>query len=141
MSLPGSHVLRKRSASWGGPPGPSWGYHWADLDILRSLNFQVFGDERTASFLRSADRRSGPGTEGLCRALSPLPRHPRAGCPGGLLPVLSRARRHEPIRSFWPYGTGGRRFRRAMRHRRARMGPQLLAQRAQAARIEAIPKN
>lgn len=31
------------------PPGPSWGYHWADLDILRSLNFQVFGDERTGS--------------------------------------------------------------------------------------------
>jgi arylsulfatase A-like enzyme len=31
------------------PPGPSWGYHWADLDVLRSLNFQVFGDERTGS--------------------------------------------------------------------------------------------
>ena len=29
------------------PPGPSWGYHWADLDVFRALNFQVFGDERT----------------------------------------------------------------------------------------------
>jgi len=31
------------------PPGPSWGYHWADLDVLRALNYQVFGDERTGS--------------------------------------------------------------------------------------------
>lgn len=31
------------------PPGPSWGYHWADLDVMRSLNLQVFGDERTRS--------------------------------------------------------------------------------------------
>ena len=31
------------------PPGPSWGYHWADLDVFRSLNYQVFGDERTGS--------------------------------------------------------------------------------------------
>lgn len=31
------------------PPGPSWGYHWADLDVFRALNYQVFGDERTGS--------------------------------------------------------------------------------------------
>ncbi len=31
------------------PPGPSWGYHWADLDVFSALNFQVFGDERTSS--------------------------------------------------------------------------------------------
>jgi len=31
------------------PPGPSWGYHWADLDVFSALNFQVFGDERTGS--------------------------------------------------------------------------------------------
>jgi hypothetical protein len=26
------------------PPGPGWGYHWADLDILRIHNYEVFGD-------------------------------------------------------------------------------------------------
>lgn len=31
------------------PPGPSWGYHWADLDTFRALNVQVLGDERTDS--------------------------------------------------------------------------------------------
>ncbi len=31
------------------PPGPSWGYHWADLDVFRALNYQTFGDERTDS--------------------------------------------------------------------------------------------
>lgn len=31
------------------PPGPSWGYHWADLDVFRALNCQLFGDERTGS--------------------------------------------------------------------------------------------
>lgn len=31
------------------PPGPSWGYHWADLDVFQALNYQVFGDERTGS--------------------------------------------------------------------------------------------
>jgi beta-mannosidase len=31
------------------PPGPSWGYHWADLDVFRALNFQVFGNEQTDS--------------------------------------------------------------------------------------------
>lgn len=28
------------------PMGPSWGYHHADLDILRTLNYEVFGDLR-----------------------------------------------------------------------------------------------
>lgn len=31
------------------PPGPSWGYRWADLDVFRALNFQILGDERTGS--------------------------------------------------------------------------------------------
>lgn len=31
------------------PPGPSWGYHWADLDILRIHNFEVLGDQFTDS--------------------------------------------------------------------------------------------
>ena len=31
------------------PPGQSWGYHWADLDVFRALNYQVFGSERTGS--------------------------------------------------------------------------------------------
>ncbi len=28
------------------PMGPSWGYHHADIDILRTLNYEVFGDLR-----------------------------------------------------------------------------------------------
>jgi beta-mannosidase len=31
------------------PMGPSWGYHWADITILKMLNVEVFGDDRTAS--------------------------------------------------------------------------------------------
>lgn len=31
------------------PPGPTWGYRGADLDLLRILNLEVFGDERTGS--------------------------------------------------------------------------------------------
>ena len=31
------------------PMGPSWGYHWADITILKMLNMEVFGDERTGS--------------------------------------------------------------------------------------------
>ncbi len=31
------------------PPGPSWGYHWADLDILRIHNYEILGDQTTAS--------------------------------------------------------------------------------------------
>ena len=31
------------------PMGPSWGYHWADITILKSLNVEVFGDPRDGS--------------------------------------------------------------------------------------------
>ncbi len=31
------------------PPGPSWGYHFANLGILQSHNLEVLGDERTGS--------------------------------------------------------------------------------------------
>ncbi|MDZ8117804.1 glycoside hydrolase family 2 protein [Pontiella agarivorans] len=31
------------------PMGLSWGYHWADIDILKTLNVEVFGDEKTGS--------------------------------------------------------------------------------------------
>ena len=31
------------------PPGPSWGYHWADLDVLRAHNYEVLGDQFTGS--------------------------------------------------------------------------------------------
>ncbi len=31
------------------PPGPSWGYHFAELDIFRNINVEVFGDERMGS--------------------------------------------------------------------------------------------
>ena len=31
------------------PMGLSWGYHWADIDILKTLNIEVFGDERMGS--------------------------------------------------------------------------------------------
>ena len=29
------------------PPGPSWGYHWADLDVLQARNYEVFGEDFT----------------------------------------------------------------------------------------------
>lgn len=29
------------------PPGPSWGYKWADLDILQGHNYEVFGEDFT----------------------------------------------------------------------------------------------
>jgi beta-mannosidase len=29
------------------PPGPSWGHHWTDFDALRTLNFEVVGDQST----------------------------------------------------------------------------------------------
>ncbi|MEM6964656.1 MAG: sugar-binding domain-containing protein [Bacteroidota bacterium] len=32
------------------PPGPSWGHHWTDFDALRTLNFEVLGDESTDGF-------------------------------------------------------------------------------------------
>lgn len=31
------------------PMGPSWGYHWADLTILKLLNVEVFGEMRDGS--------------------------------------------------------------------------------------------
>jgi beta-mannosidase len=31
------------------PMGPSWGYHWADITILKLLNVEVFGNPRTGS--------------------------------------------------------------------------------------------
>ncbi|MFA0088148.1 glycoside hydrolase family 2 [Vibrio sp. 10N.286.49.C2] len=31
------------------PMGPSWAYHWADIDILKNLNFEVFNDYRIDS--------------------------------------------------------------------------------------------
>ncbi|MBD1390140.1 glycoside hydrolase family 2 [Neiella sp. HB171785] len=31
------------------PMGLSWGYHWADIDILKNLNFEVFGDYKMGS--------------------------------------------------------------------------------------------
>lgn len=31
------------------PMGPSWGYHWADVDFLKGLNLEVFGDMRMGS--------------------------------------------------------------------------------------------
>ncbi|MDQ8201417.1 sugar-binding domain-containing protein [Pelagicoccus sp. SDUM812003] len=31
------------------PMGPSWGYHWADLTILKLLNVEVFGETRDGS--------------------------------------------------------------------------------------------
>ena len=31
------------------PMGPSWGYHWADISILKILNVEVFGDTRDGS--------------------------------------------------------------------------------------------
>ncbi len=29
------------------PPGPSWGHHWTDFDALRTLNYEVLGDQST----------------------------------------------------------------------------------------------
>ena len=31
------------------PMGPSWGYHWADISILKILNVEVFGETRDGS--------------------------------------------------------------------------------------------
>ncbi|WOO43180.1 glycoside hydrolase family 2 protein [Rubellicoccus peritrichatus] len=49
-SAPAVESLRKfipEDELW--PMGPSWGYHWADIDILKNLNVEVFGDECTGS--------------------------------------------------------------------------------------------
>ncbi|WP_282135406.1 glycoside hydrolase family 2 protein [Seonamhaeicola maritimus] len=32
------------------PPGPSWGHHWTDFDALRTLNFEVLGDQSKDGF-------------------------------------------------------------------------------------------
>ncbi|TWT75768.1 Exo-beta-D-glucosaminidase precursor [Planctomycetes bacterium CA13] len=37
------------------PPGPGWGYHWADLDILRIHNYEVFGEQRIDGLERFVD--------------------------------------------------------------------------------------
>lgn len=31
------------------PPGPSWGHHWTDFDVFRTLNFEVVGSQETGS--------------------------------------------------------------------------------------------
>lgn len=31
------------------PMGPSWAYHWADIEILQNLNFEVFNDYKMGS--------------------------------------------------------------------------------------------
>ncbi len=49
-SVPSVESLRKfipEDELW--PPGLSWGHHWADLDRLRGMNYEVFGDEKTSS--------------------------------------------------------------------------------------------
>jgi beta-mannosidase len=49
-SAPSMESLRKfipMDELW--PMGPSWGYHWADISILRILNCEVFGSTRDGS--------------------------------------------------------------------------------------------
>ena len=49
-SAPSVESLRKfipENELW--PMGPSWGYHWADIDILKVLNVEVFGELRCDS--------------------------------------------------------------------------------------------
>ncbi len=49
-SAPCVETLRKfipEDELW--PMGPSWGYHHGDLDILKTLNYEVFGQQRCAS--------------------------------------------------------------------------------------------
>ncbi len=49
-SAPEVESLRKfipENELW--PMGASWGYHWADITILKMLNAEVFGDTRTGS--------------------------------------------------------------------------------------------
>lgn len=35
------------------PPKPSWGYHWADLDVLQAHNYEVFGEDFTDSTIEA----------------------------------------------------------------------------------------
>ncbi len=47
-SCPSAESIRKfipEEDVW--PPGPTWGYHWADLDVLQAHNFEVFGEDFT----------------------------------------------------------------------------------------------
>lgn len=37
------------------PPGPSWGHHWTDFDVFRTLNFEVVGSESTGSMQEFVD--------------------------------------------------------------------------------------
>ncbi|MCF7364424.1 hypothetical protein L3V23_20360 [Vibrio sp. A1-b2] len=49
-SAPSIESLRKfipENELW--PMGPSWAYHWADIDILKNLNFEVFNDYKMGS--------------------------------------------------------------------------------------------
>ncbi len=44
------------------PMGPSWAYHWADIDILINLNFEVFNDYKMGSleeFVEATQRAQG----------------------------------------------------------------------------------
>lgn len=55
-SCPSAESIRKfipEDEVW--PPGPGWGYHWADLDILRIHNYEVFGDQCTEGLDRFVD--------------------------------------------------------------------------------------
>jgi beta-mannosidase len=49
-SAPSIESLKKfipKDELW--PMGPSWAYHWADIDILINLNFEVFNDYKMGS--------------------------------------------------------------------------------------------
>lgn len=65
------------------PPGPSWGHHWTDFDVFRTLNFETLGDQKTGSLQEFVDatqisqgvnfqyaleyfRRRKPKTSALC---------------------------------------------------------------------------
>ncbi|MFY0625005.1 MAG: hypothetical protein JXR07_01840 [Reichenbachiella sp.] len=37
------------------PPGPSWGHHWTDFDVFRTLNFEVVGSQSTGSIQEFVD--------------------------------------------------------------------------------------
>ncbi|KAA3662224.1 MAG: beta-galactosidase [Calditrichaeota bacterium] len=37
------------------PPGPSWGHHWCDFDVFRTLNYEVLGDQSTGSLQEFVD--------------------------------------------------------------------------------------
>lgn len=37
------------------PPGPSWGHHWTDFDVFRTLNYEVVGSQSTESMQEFVD--------------------------------------------------------------------------------------